>query len=103
MNTLAQIFALLLFVHEESRDCRIDNDTLYVNEIDVIFASHAFGAGYIDRLFEIVEEAVESGSFGASCIATLPVPPPPLASSFEPVDKAVLVREHLSRFASRPT
>lgn len=75
MNTLAQIFALLLFVHEESRDCRIDNDTLYVNKIDVIFALHASGAGYIDRLFEIVEEAVESGSFGASCIATLPVSP----------------------------
>lgn len=97
------IFALLLFIHEESRNCKIDNDTLYLNKIDVIFALHASGAGYIDSVFEIVEEAVESNSSGASCITTLPVPPPPLASSFGPVDKAVLVREHLSRFASTPT
>lgn len=73
---------------------------MYLNEFDAIFPLHASGAGYIDRLFEIVEEAVESGSAGASRITTLPVPPPPLASTFGPVDKAVLVREHLSRFAS---
>ncbi|XP_077504586.1 uncharacterized protein LOC144114607 [Amblyomma americanum] len=57
--------------------------------------------GYVEHLPEIVDELVESGSFGATHVTTLPQPPPPLTSSFGPVDKAALVRDHLSRFESR--
>ncbi|XP_049520769.1 uncharacterized protein LOC125944391 [Dermacentor silvarum] len=54
---------------------------------------------YVGLLLEIVNEVLDSGSFGDSHVTTLPTPPP-LTSSFGPVDKAALVRGHLSRKSS---
>ncbi|KAK8781228.1 hypothetical protein V5799_017432 [Amblyomma americanum] len=56
--------------------------------------------GYLEHL-EIVDELVEGGSFGATHVTTLRLPPPPLTSSFGQVDKAARVRDYLSRFESR--
>ncbi|XP_077523563.1 uncharacterized protein LOC144134526 [Amblyomma americanum] len=50
---------------------------------------------YIGNLLEIVEELLDSSSFGAAHLCALPPPPPPLTSYFDPVDKAALVRDHL--------
>ncbi|KAL3198362.1 hypothetical protein MRX96_014190 [Rhipicephalus microplus] len=51
------------------------------------------------HLLRLVDEFVENGSFGVE-MSTLPLPPPPLTSSFATVDKSVLERDHLSRFSS---
>ncbi|KAH7933528.1 hypothetical protein HPB49_013384 [Dermacentor silvarum] len=95
---LAVAIWLSLLNHIQNKHCGHSKEYANCEHGDLLPRKWIF-PGYVGLLLEIVNEVVDSGSFGDSHVTTLPTPPP-LTSSFGPVDKAALVRGHLSRFAS---